>query len=553
MDYKNDLKLIDFGLGNSFTKGKGLKTSCGSPCFAAPEIINGIEYDAVKVDVWSLGVCFYCMLVGRLPFDEENKKELYRKIRTCSYKTPTYVSGTAISLLTSMLNLIPAARPSASGILAHPFFQKVTVGSVSRGLKMGAVEDLYIVAAHRAKIKPGTLKVMIENNEHNRQTTMLYLLMKKTERGDFDPAKERAKIEVERRKEEMQDADRKEDQYRKILGESQIDIQRASLRPKLKNSGTPVSGVLPANSIYRRKPSINGPKGSSLLIDTQRPQSRRIMIDPALMKFKTEGSGNTSIESTGIPSGSHAHKKGLSLVHHSSRSGSAKAVKQERSHSMPENGSDFPAPSKSITDNRHPIAPASLDKHRPQLDLDTRKPSTGSKNYYIRQGMPMQLRRLREDSEPSRDRIAPHHISLLANVGATGMPSLSNRGANNSATRGLGIGNVVSPSPYSISSGTGYLMQNFHLSDNTPETFKVAPKNKQVQPTSSRKHTKNISKMSDHSGELEMHKTTNMQPKSAGSPQNQALQNMLQSLAPRKINISIGQHAPATRDMNTVM
>src|SRR3990167_7905916 len=185
------------------------------------------------------------MLVGRLPFGEENKKELYRKIRTCSYKTPTYLSSTSISLLTSMLNLIPAARPSASGILAHPFFQKVSVGTVSRGLKIGALEDLYIVSAYRSKIKPGTLKVMIENNEHNRQTTMLYLLMKKTERGEFDPDKERAKVEAERKKEELTERDKKEDQYRKILGESQIDVQRASLRPKLKSSATPVNGGLP--------------------------------------------------------------------------------------------------------------------------------------------------------------------------------------------------------------------------------------------------------------------------------------------------------------------
>lgn len=418
---------------------------------------------------------------------------------------------------------------------------------------MGAVEDLYVVAAHRAKIKTGTLKVMIENNEHNRQTTMLYLLMKKTERGDFDPAKERNKIESDRRKEEMQDNDRKEDQYRKILGESQIDIQRASLRPKLKNLGTPVSGAIPSNTIYRRKPSINGPKGSSLLIDTQRPQSRRIMIDPALMKFKTEGSANASIDSAGIPAGSHNPKKGMSLLRQTSRSGSAKAVKQERSHSMPENGTELPAASRSILDNRHPIAPASLDKQRPQLDLDTRKPSTGSKNYYIRQGAPMQLRRMREDSEPSRDRIAPHHISLLANMGASGIPSLSNRGVHHSASRGVGIGNSVSPSPYSAAAGAGYLMQNFHLSDSTPETFKVAPKNKLVQPNSSRKHTKNTSKASEQSGELDLHKSSSLQPKSASSPQNQALQNVLQSLAPRKINISIGQHTPAARDVNTVM
>ena len=125
MDQRLDLKLIDFGLGNSFVKGKGLKTSCGSPCFAAPEIINGVEYDPVKVDVWSLGVCLYCMLVGRLPFDEDNKKDLYKKIRTCQYKTPSYLSMTAIQLISSMLNLSPAARPTPAQILTSNFFMKM--------------------------------------------------------------------------------------------------------------------------------------------------------------------------------------------------------------------------------------------------------------------------------------------------------------------------------------------------------------------------------------------------------------------------------------------
>jgi serine/threonine protein kinase len=561
MDHKNDLKLIDFGLGNSFTKGKGLKTSCGSPCFAAPEIINGIEYDAVKVDIWSLGVCFYCMLVGRLPFDEENKKELYRKIRTCSYKTPTYLSAVAISLLTSMLNLIPAARPSASGILAHPFFQKVSIGSISRGLNMGTMEDLYIISAYRSKIKPGTLKVMIENNEHNRQTTMLYLLMKKTERGDFDPGKERTKIEAEKKKEELDERDKKEDQYRKILGESQIDIQRANLKPKLKSSVTPVSGGFPLNAIYRKKPSINGPKGSSLLIDTQRPQSRRIMIDPALMKFKTEGNASTSIDGPAIAPEIPLHKRTLSIANTTTKSGSAKAVKQERSHSMPENGSEFPLPKKQLVENRNPIAPASIDAKQQSLDLDSRKASAGIKNYYIRQGNKLQLRRVRDDSDRSEEKIAAHQLSLLANLTGQGMPNLPNRGQNISATRVAGLGHTVSPSPYSVSSAAGYLLQNLHLSDSNPETFKVMPKNKlqdQQHSTSSRKHTKNLSRISDNSGELNLNRTAtlNPQPKSSGSPKQQTIQSMLHSLGPRKINISIGQNTSINnrpRDLNTVM
>jgi non-specific serine/threonine protein kinase len=55
---KNDLKLIDFSLGKMFTKGQLLKTQCGSPFYASPEMINGNKYNGVNSDIWSLGL-FY--------------------------------------------------------------------------------------------------------------------------------------------------------------------------------------------------------------------------------------------------------------------------------------------------------------------------------------------------------------------------------------------------------------------------------------------------------------------------------------------------------------
>lgn len=62
--------------------GKMLKTSCGSLNYAAPEIIGKRTYEGTTVDVWSLGVILYTMLVGCLPFDEEILSILYRKIES---------------------------------------------------------------------------------------------------------------------------------------------------------------------------------------------------------------------------------------------------------------------------------------------------------------------------------------------------------------------------------------------------------------------------------------------------------------------------------------
>jgi len=48
------LKIVDFGLSNTYnTKvdGPQLITACGSPCYAAPEMISGHRYEGAKVDI----------------------------------------------------------------------------------------------------------------------------------------------------------------------------------------------------------------------------------------------------------------------------------------------------------------------------------------------------------------------------------------------------------------------------------------------------------------------------------------------------------------------
>lgn len=87
LDKDGIIKLIDFGLcaqpGNNM-----LLTSCGSPTYAAPELIRGTEYLGASADIWSLGVVLYAIVVGKLPFDDETFENLYLKIqvRSCCIK-----------------------------------------------------------------------------------------------------------------------------------------------------------------------------------------------------------------------------------------------------------------------------------------------------------------------------------------------------------------------------------------------------------------------------------------------------------------------------------
>lgn len=71
LDHNMHVKIADFGLSNMMLDGEFLRTSCGSPNYAAPEVISGKLYAGPEVDIWSCGVILYALLCGTLPFDGE--------------------------------------------------------------------------------------------------------------------------------------------------------------------------------------------------------------------------------------------------------------------------------------------------------------------------------------------------------------------------------------------------------------------------------------------------------------------------------------------------
>ena len=72
LDHSKNIKIVDFGLSNTYKKNELLKTACGSPCYAAPEMIAGKKYESTKVDIWSCGVILFALLCGYLPFEDYN-------------------------------------------------------------------------------------------------------------------------------------------------------------------------------------------------------------------------------------------------------------------------------------------------------------------------------------------------------------------------------------------------------------------------------------------------------------------------------------------------
>ena len=88
LDHKGQIKVVDFGLSNTFKNGEKLQTACGSPCYAAPEMIEGKPYDGTLVDIWSCGVIMYALICGFLPFEDPNTANLYKKILKGEFQIP---------------------------------------------------------------------------------------------------------------------------------------------------------------------------------------------------------------------------------------------------------------------------------------------------------------------------------------------------------------------------------------------------------------------------------------------------------------------------------
>ncbi|KAF1931180.1 serine threonine protein kinase SNF1p [Didymella exigua CBS 183.55] len=124
LDDQYNVKIADFGLSNIMTDGNFLKTSCGSPNYAAPEVISGKLYAGPEVDVWSCGVILYVLLVGRLPFDDEYIPTLFKKIAAGNYSIPNYLSPGAVSLIKKMLMVNPVHRITIGEIRMDPWFTK---------------------------------------------------------------------------------------------------------------------------------------------------------------------------------------------------------------------------------------------------------------------------------------------------------------------------------------------------------------------------------------------------------------------------------------------
>ncbi|XP_063034603.1 serine/threonine-protein kinase SIK3 isoform X4 [Melospiza melodia melodia] len=123
LDANLNIKIADFGFSNIFTPGQLLKTWCGSPPYAAPELFEGKEYDGPKVDIWSLGVVLYVLVCGALPFDGSTLQNLRARVLSGKFRIPFFMSTECEHLIRHMLVLDPSKRLSMEQICKHKWMK----------------------------------------------------------------------------------------------------------------------------------------------------------------------------------------------------------------------------------------------------------------------------------------------------------------------------------------------------------------------------------------------------------------------------------------------
>jgi serine/threonine protein kinase len=137
LDRYNNIRVIDFGLSNMFSEAApNLQTACGSPAYAAPEMVMGSAYTQ-SADVWSAGILLYSIVVGYLPFDDENVQTLLRQIVYSEVEYPRHLSPQLVDLLRKMICKDPRTRISSAMIKNHPWFSQTEYRAMEEESRIG--------------------------------------------------------------------------------------------------------------------------------------------------------------------------------------------------------------------------------------------------------------------------------------------------------------------------------------------------------------------------------------------------------------------------------
>ncbi|XP_067142077.1 serine/threonine-protein kinase BRSK2-like isoform X3 [Centruroides vittatus] len=196
LDDKNNIRVADFGMASLQVEGSMLETSCGSPHYACPEVIRGEKYDGRRADVWSCGVILYALLVGALPFDDDNLRQLLEKVKRGVFHIPHFVSPDCQNLLRGMIEVDPEKRMALADVTKHPWVMAGNKTELELELPMKEVVQTHIIPTVD-DLDPDVLSSMTSlgcfkdkerllqellNETHNTEKVIYFLLLDRKKR-----------------------------------------------------------------------------------------------------------------------------------------------------------------------------------------------------------------------------------------------------------------------------------------------------------------------------------------------------------------------------------
>uniref|UniRef100_A0A8C7P894 Protein kinase domain-containing protein n=1 Tax=Oncorhynchus mykiss TaxID=8022 RepID=A0A8C7P894_ONCMY len=195
LDEKNDIRIADFGMASLQVGDSLLETSCGSPHYACPEVIRGEKYDGRRADVWSCGVILFALLVGALPFDHDNLRQLLEKVKSGVFHMPHFIPPDCQALLKGMIEVDPDKRLKLEAVQKHSWYQSgqnepcpeqppprhVCMGRILclTELDPDVLDSMHSLGCFRDS---GKLTCNLQCEEDNQEKMIYYLLLDRKER-----------------------------------------------------------------------------------------------------------------------------------------------------------------------------------------------------------------------------------------------------------------------------------------------------------------------------------------------------------------------------------
>ncbi|XP_028424434.1 serine/threonine-protein kinase BRSK1 isoform X3 [Perca flavescens] len=195
LDEKNNIRIADFGMASLQVGDSLLETSCGSPHYACPEVIRGEKYDGRRADVWSCGVILFALLVGALPFDHDNLRQLLEKVKSGVFHMPHFIPPDCQSLLKGMIEVNPEIRLTLEAIQKHAWYlggrnepcpeqpppRRVCVRRILSltELDPDVLDSMHSLGCFRDR---GKLTRDLQCEEENQEKMIYYLLLDRKER-----------------------------------------------------------------------------------------------------------------------------------------------------------------------------------------------------------------------------------------------------------------------------------------------------------------------------------------------------------------------------------